>query len=86
MLAISAARKAASAVAKPVGTLAGLPFPLPFALTRAPVSPLNVGCGVSLCAVAFWGRCCGTVRCTTQSTNRRLPSQRSVRQIPNRSF
>src|SRR6516165_7805339 len=74
-----------------VSALAALPFPfplplpLPFGLTRAPL-PSAGDPGISPCAVALCAGAAELSGCTTQSTNRRLPSRRSARQIANGSF
>src|SRR6516225_4836734 len=91
MLAVSAARNAVSGVTDLVSALAALPFPfplplpLPFGLTRAPL-PSAGDPGISPCAVALCAGAAELSGCTTQSTNRRLPSRRSARQIANGSF
>jgi hypothetical protein len=76
MLAVSAARNAASAVPDLVGVLADLPFPLPlplpFALAHAAVSPF--GRGEWSCPVTLWAGAAEPSGFTTQLTNRRLPS------------
>src|SRR6516164_4527647 len=88
MLAVSAARNAVSAVPNLIGALAALPFPLPlpFGLTRAPLPPSAGEPGGSPCTVALCAGAAELSGCTTQSTNRRLPSRRSARQIANGRF